>query len=143
MIETRAVIEEALRLYPPIVAISRAAQEPDVLAGQKIERGALVVIAPYVLHRHRRLWDEPDVFDPNRFLPPARGEINRFAYLPFGVGARTCIGMAFALQEATLVLAAIVRQFRLEMVPGHPVWPMQKVTLRPRDGLTMRLRRRT
>ena len=142
LIETRAVIEEALRLYPPIVAISRAAQEPDVLAGQKIERGALVVIAPYVLHRHRRLWEDPEVFNPKRFLPPARAGINRFAYLPFGVGARTCIGMVFALQEATLVLAAIVRHFRLELVAGHRVWPMQKVTLRPQHGLPMRLRRR-
>lgn len=142
LVDIRAVIEETLRLYPPIVAISRAAQQPDELAGQKIERGALVVIAPYVLHRHRLWWNKPDVFDPNRFLQPARGGINRFAYLPFGVGPRTCIGMAFALQEATLVLATIVRHFRLTLVPGHPVWPVQKVTLRPKDGLPMRLERR-
>jgi cytochrome P450 len=97
------------------------------------------VIAPYVLHRHRRLWDDPDVFDPTRFLPGARETIDRFAYLPFGAGPRICIGATFALQEATLVLATVMRRFRLELAPGFAVWPLQRVTLRPRGGLPMHI----
>jgi cytochrome P450 len=134
---TRAVIDEAARLYPPIAAISRVALDADELAGAKVKRGSLVVIAPYVLHRHRLLWRNPDEFDPRRFLGEARGEIDRYSYIPFGAGARTCIGSAFALQEATLVLAAIVRNFRLEMAPGKRVWPMLRVTLRPEAGMPM------
>jgi cytochrome P450 len=137
LVETRAVIDEALRLYPPIVAISRAAVGPDELAGHAIARGTIVVVAPYVLHRHRLLWERPDVFDPERFLGGARNRTDRFAYLPFGVGARTCIGNTFALQEATLALAHIVRTCRLEVAPGHVVWPMHRVTLRPDGGLPM------
>ena len=137
LVETRAVIEEAMRLYPPLVAISRQAIGPDELAGHRIRKGAMVVIAPYVLHRHRRLWDRPDVFDPNRFLREARDRIDRYAYLPFGAGPRNCIGSAFALQEATLVVSTILRNFQLEMLPGHSVWPVHRVTLRPEGGLPM------
>ena len=134
--------DEALRLYPPIVAISRAAVGPDDLAGTRIARGTIVVVAPYVLHRHRLLWDRPDLFDPNRFLGSAGAKIDRFAYLPFGVGARICIGAAFALQEATLVLARIVKNFTPELRLGHAVWPLHRVTLKPKGGLPMVLRTR-
>jgi cytochrome P450 len=134
---TRAVIDEAMRLYPPIVAISRVALAADQLAGEPVKQGSLVVIAPYVLHRHRQLWSQPDLFAPERFLGAARETIDRFAYLPFGIGPRTCIGGAFALQEATLVLAMIAKSFTLELAAGHRVWPVQKVTLRPDNGLPM------
>jgi cytochrome P450 len=137
LVETRAVIDEANRLYPPIGAISRQALADDELAGQQIKRGTMVVIATYVLHRHRALWAKPHVFDPSRFLPGARETIDRFAYLPFGVGPRICIGAAFATQEAAIVLASIMRNFNLELAPGHAVWPVQKVTLRARGGLPM------
>jgi cytochrome P450 len=142
LIETRAVIDEAVRLYPPIAAISRAAIGPDELCGVAIRPGDMVVIAPYVLHRHHRLWDRPDVFDPRRFLGAARDKIDRYAYLPFGAGARVCIGATFALQEATLVLATIMRHVTLELVPGHRVWPILRVTLRPQGGLPMIVRHR-
>lgn len=142
LVETRAVIDEANRLYPPISAISRAAKGSDELAGQPIRRGTMVVIAPYVLHRHRALWEKPTTFDPNRFLGDARQAIDRFAYLPFGVGPRICIGATFAIQEASIVVASIVRHFTFEMAPGHTAWPELKVTLRPRGGLPMILRRR-
>jgi cytochrome P450 len=142
LVETRAVIEEAMRLYPPIAAISRVAIGGDELGGKAIRRGAMIVVAPYVLHRHRRLWTRADDFDPNRFMPTTRRDIDRFAYLPFGAGPRTCIGSAFALQEATLVLAAIVRNFRLELAPDCVVWPMLRVTLRPAHGLRMVIHRR-
>ena len=137
LLVTRAVIEEAIRLYPPIAAISRVALGPDLLAGQAVRPGSMVVVAPYVLHRHRRLWDAPDAFDPCRFLGDERRKIDRFKYLPFGGGARSCIGSAFALQEATLVLATIVHEFDFRLAADHDVWPLLRVTLRPAGGLPM------
>jgi cytochrome P450 len=110
--------------------------------GRRIRRGALVVIGPYVVHRHRLLWDRPDIFDPTRFLAGTRDRIDRYAYLPFGVGPRSCIGSAFALQEATIVVATITRNFELEVAPGHTVWPVHRVTLRPQGGLPMAVRSR-
>ena len=137
LVETRAVIDEAVRLYPPISALSRIAGGPDDLGTHKVKRRTLIVIAPYVLHRHTTLWDQPDLFDPARFLGDAKQRINRFAYLPFGAGPRTCIGSTFALQEATLVLASVVRRFQMQLAPGSVVWPQMRVTLRPEHGLPM------
>jgi cytochrome P450 len=142
LVVTRAVIDETNRLYPPITAISRTARGYDELAGETIKPGTLIVIAPYVLHRHRALWTRPNAFDPNRFFGKARESMDRFAYLPFGVGPRTCIGATFAIQEASIMVATIMRHFTLEMVPGNTPWPVQKVTLRPRGGLPMIVRRR-
>ena len=135
--ETRAVLDEAMRLYPPIVGITRTATKEGELAGCAIARGTMVVVAPYVLHRHVRLWDDPDRFDPGRFLDGNGRKIDRYSYLPFGVGPRMCIGAGFALQEATLVLAAIMRNFVLALAPGQSVWPQQRLTLRPRCPLMM------
>jgi cytochrome P450 len=143
LVETRAVIEESIRLYPPIAAISRVALDDDDLDGERVRRGSLIVVSPYVLHRHRLLWHRPNVFDPRRFLGIDRSTIDRFAYLPFGVGPRKCIGSTFALQEATLVLATIVKNFSFELSPGHAVWPTLRVTLRPANGLPMVIRKRT
>ncbi|MGA9197418.1 MAG: cytochrome P450 [Pseudolabrys sp.] len=142
IVETRAVVDEANRLYPPITAISRVALGRDELAGEPIKPGTMIVIAPYVLHRHRALWKKPDNFNPNRFLGDAHETIDRFAYLPFGVGPRICIGATFALQEASIVIGTIMRHFTLELVPGFTPWPVQKVTLRPKSGLPMIVRRR-
>jgi len=142
LVVTRAVIDETNRLYPPITAISRTARGYDELAGETIKPGTLIVIAPYVLHRHRALWTRPNAFDPNRFFGKARESMDRFAYLPFGVGPRTCIGATFAIQEASIMVATIMRHFTLEMVPGNTPWPVQKVTLRPRGGLPMIVRGR-
>jgi cytochrome P450 len=142
LVETRAVIEETIRLYPPIAAISRVALDADELGGEPVRPGSLIVISPYVLHRHRRLWELPDAFDPTRFLGHARASIDRFAYLPFGAGPRKCIGSAFALQEATLVLAVMIKHFRFRLRPGHAVWPTLRVTLRPANGLPMIVTRR-
>ncbi|WP_315769187.1 MULTISPECIES: cytochrome P450 [unclassified Bradyrhizobium] len=137
LVVTRAVIEEALRLYPPIAALSRSAEQADQVGPDVLPRRALAVISPYVLHRHRTLWERADEFDPTRFLPEAKARITRYAYLPFGAGPRTCIGASFALQEATLVLATIVQHFDLKLAPGAKVWPQQKITLRPANGLPM------
>jgi cytochrome P450 len=135
LLTARAVVEEAIRLYPPIAAISRVALGEDRLGGERVRPGSL--------HRHRLLWDRPEMFDPGRFLGAQRSKIDRYAYLPFGVGPRKCIGYAFALQEATLVLAKIVGNFSFELSPGHKVWPILRVTLRPANGLPMTLRSRT
>ena len=140
--DTRAVIDETNRLYPPISAISRVAIGRDTLGGEQIKPGTMIVIAPYVLHRHRALWEKPDIFDPRRFSGKARETIDRFAYLPFGVGPRICIGATFALQEASIVIAALMKNFKFETTPGFTPWPVQKVTLRPKDGLPMIVRRR-
>ncbi len=140
---TRAVLDEAVRLYPPVPFLSRAAIADDHVAGYRVPEGSLVMIAPYVLHRHRTLWDDPDHFDPDRFMPGRRETIDRFAYLPFGAGPRVCIGATFSLQEAVLVLARIVRSVSLDLVPGHVVTPVQRVTLRPGGGLPMTISRRS
>jgi cytochrome P450 len=142
LVVTRAVIDEANRLYPPISAISRCARGEDELAGYPIRRGTLVVISPYVLHRHRALWTQPDAFDPSRFLPDARDAIDRFAYIPFGIGPRICIGSPFALQEACITLAVLARSFTWELAPGYSPRPVQKMTLRPHGGMPMIVRRR-
>jgi cytochrome P450 len=142
LVETRAVVEEALRLYPPLAAISRVACDSDELVGVPIRRGAMIVMAPYVLHRHRLWWKEPDLFNPARFLPPARASIDRYLYMPFGAGPRSCIGSVFAMQEVVTVVAGIIRAFELDVAPGHAVWPLHRITLRPRGGLPMIVRRR-
>jgi cytochrome P450 len=140
--QTRAVLDEALRLYPSIAAVTRCAIDADHLGDIPIRPGTMIVIAPYVLHRHRRLWEEPDVFDPARFYGSSKEKVGRFSYIPFGFGPRMCIGQPFALQEATLVLSAIMREFVPELVPGYKVWPVLKITIRPQNGLPMRLRLR-
>jgi cytochrome P450 len=127
---TRAVVDEAMRLYPPAYVIVRAASEPDEVCGVPVARGDLVVVSPWVLHRHQRLWRDPAAFDPQRFLTGAP-PIDRFAYLPFGVGPRVCIGAHFALTEATLVLSRLVGAFRFELADTAPVLPVAIITTRP------------
>ncbi len=140
--ETKAAFEEAMRLYPPAASLSRAAVKADVLAGKSIKAGTIITVSPFVIHRHRLLWTNPDVFDPSRFLGERRNEIDRFAYIPFGAGPRVCIGMGFAVQEALILLAHLVRRLRFELVEGHEVMPQQRITLRPRGGMPMILRLR-
>jgi cytochrome P450 len=138
----RAVFEEALRLYPPAAMLARQAIADDELAGVRIPAGAVITVSPYVLHRRRGLWDQPDAFDPSRFLGERRDQIDRFAYIPFGAGPRVCIGMAFAMQEGIVLLAHFLRAFRFELVANHQVMPIQRVTLRPRNGMKMHVKKR-
>jgi len=138
----RAALEEAMRLFPPVPHMSRIAGRDDVIAGVKTPAGSLVVIAPWVLHRHKLLWDAPDAFDPSRFLPGARETIDRFAYLPFGAGPRVCIGQLFAMQEAMIVLATALRRVRLRHRGPEPR-PLHRITLRPASRLTMAVEART
>lgn len=136
---TKAVLEESLRLYPPAAFLSRAAIADDVVCGREIKAGAVVTVSPFLLHRHRKLWKDPDLFDPNRFLGENRDNVDRFAYIPFGAGPRVCIGMGFAIQEAMIVLAYITRAFHFDLAPGHKVRPVQRITLRPQGGMPMLL----
>ncbi|GEO99782.1 cytochrome P450 [Methylobacterium haplocladii] len=140
----KAVVEETMRLFPPVPFMSRQAIREDRIGRVKIPKNSTVMVAPWVLHRHRTLWDDPDAFIPERFLPENRETISRFAYLPFGAGPRVCIGQSFSLQEATLVLTHIARAVRLDLAAGHPpVVPLHRVTLRPEDGVRMMVRRRS
>jgi len=126
---TRAVLDETMRLYPPAFLIARAAAGPDTIAGMPVRKGDVILIAPWLLHRHEKLWRDPNAFDPSRFMtgPPP----DRFAYLPFGVGARVCIGAHFALVEATLALAKMIGAFRVSLLDKEPVMPLGVVTTQP------------
>jgi unspecific monooxygenase len=127
---TRAVVDETMRLYPPAFLIARAAAGNDEVAGIPIKRHDVILIAPWLLHRHEKLWRDPNAFVPERFLSPAPPP-DRFAYLPFGVGARVCIGAHFALVEATLALARIIAAFRVTLLDKDPVMPVGVVTTQP------------
>ncbi len=130
LVETRAAVDEALRLYPPAFSIVRQAKSADRAGDIAIPAHAVVLIVPWVLHRHRLLWRDPDRFDHRRFLPNAAPPA-RFSYLPFGAGPRACVGAQFALTETTLVLARLLREFRIERADAAPVLPLATITLQP------------
>lgn len=139
---TRMVIEESMRLYPPAHTLSRAAIGDDEVLGRRIPAGAQILIVPWLLHRNPKLWDRPGVFEPERFAPERAAARHRFAYIPFGAGPRICIGAAFAMAEAMLLLATIAQRYRLHLKPGFPVEPQGLITLRARYGMRMILERR-
>jgi len=136
---TKRVIEETLRLFPPVPVIGRQTIEADEIGGYAIRRNSLVFVSPYVTHRHLAFWDDPERFDPERFIPERVAARPRFAYLPFGGGPRQCIGNEFALMEAQLLLAMMAQRYRLRAMPGRVVEPEMRVTLRPRNGVWMTL----
>ncbi|HYD45824.1 MAG TPA: cytochrome P450, partial [Phenylobacterium sp.] len=139
----RRIAEETMRLYPPAPGLStRVALADDEICGVKVKKGTQIVVMPWVTQRHRAHWDHPERFDPDRFLPERSTGRPRLAYMPFGAGPRICIGMLMAVNEIVLILAALARRYRAELEPGHPVVLRQQVTLRPRHGMRMRLRRR-
>ena len=138
---TRAVVDETMRLYPPAFLIARAAAAPDTVAGLPVRNKDVILIAPWLLHRHEKLWRDPNAFIPQRFMPPAPPP-DRFAYLPFGAGARVCVGAHFALVEATLALARIICAFRVELLDKEPVMPVGVVTTQPDRSPLFRITRR-
>ncbi len=138
---TAAVFSEALRLYPPAWLITRNAIGEDELNGYKISPGSLMVISPYVVHRHPQYWEDAEAFLPQRFTNGRERAIPRFAYIPFGGGPRLCIGNNFAMIEGVLILAGVTQHYRLELATANPVLADPLVTLRPHHGLPMRLRR--
>jgi cytochrome P450 len=134
---TRMIIDETLRLYPAAWAISRQAIGDDMLCDYSIRAGTGVLISPYVTHRDPRWWENPEQFEPERFMPERSAGRPPLAYVPFGAGPRMCIGNVFALTEATLVLATVAQRYRLRLAPGYKVEPLPIFTLRVRGGLPM------
>jgi cytochrome P450 len=139
---TAMVVDEAMRLYPPGYALSRQVLRPTEIAGHPIPAGAAVVIPTWVVQRDPRWFDRPEEFVPERWGDDLAKRLPRFAYFPFGGGPRQCIGNTFALMEAVLLLAALARRFRLELVPGQNIRPVPYVTLRPEPGIRMVLKPR-
>lgn len=138
---TSQVLDEAMRLYPPAWIMERAALEEDRLGPWRVPPRAIVAVSPWVLHRHPALWPEPSRFDPDRFAPERAEGRHKHAYLPFGAGPRICIGNAFALMEAKIILATMIQRYAVEVTRPDRVVPDPKVTLRPKDGMPGRLRR--
>jgi cytochrome P450 len=140
---TRMVIDEAMRLYPPAPMLTgRVAREADEICGQPIPKGTEIAVLPWVVHRHRMLWDDPDHFDPDRFSKARSMTRPRFAYMPFGGGPRICIGAQLALTEVSLLVATLAQRYRLKLVPRQDIDLLHRVTLRPRAGIRMQLERR-
>jgi cytochrome P450 len=137
LVYTRAVFEEALRLYPPVPILARQALQDEVIRGRTIKAGSILMVVPWLLHRHKRLWDKPDHFIPERFLPGNAAGRPKGAYVPFSIGPRICAGAAFGLTEGILCLATVAQRFRLRLVPGTVVAPVCRLTLRPGKRLPM------
>jgi len=134
---TRAVFDEALRLYPPVPILPREALRDEEFRGMRIPKGSLLFVVPWLLHRHKRLWEKPDHFIPERFLPENSASISKFAYVPFSIGPRICAGMSFGQTEAMLCLATLAQKFEFQLKSGHDVQPVCRLTLRPEGGLPM------
>jgi cytochrome P450 len=137
---TMMVIQETMRLYPPVWLLSRRANEEDEVAGYRVPADTNVLICPYTLHRHPRLWDEPERFSPDRFHPDQVNDRPRYAYIPFGAGPRFCVGNNLGLMEAVFVLALVSRDLRLVQVPGHVTRAEPMLSLRVRGELPMTVR---
>jgi len=137
LIYTRAVFEEAIRLYPPVPLLGRQAVHEEKIRNRAIPVGSLLIVIPWLLHRHRRLWQQPDHFVPERFLPENAAARERYSYIPFSLGPRVCAGQAFGLTEAILCLATLAQRARLRLAPGAVVEPVCRLTLRPGDALPM------
>lgn len=134
---TNMVLQEAMRLYPPVWILPRTAQAEDQVGGYHVPAGAEVLISPYTLHRHPRYWPEPDRFDPERFDPDRPTDRPRYAHLPFGAGPRFCVGNHLGMMEASFIISALMRDLRLAPVPGHEVRPEPMMSLRLGGGLPM------
>ncbi|MFZ4408071.1 MAG: cytochrome P450 [Paracraurococcus sp.] len=137
----RNIFRETLRLYPPITFLPRIANEATMLGETRVRRGALIMVAPWVLHRHRGYWKDPDVFDPDRFLPERESELTAGAYIPFGIGPRICAGAAFATIEAVLLIARLFRAFDFHVEAPEAVEPAARLTTRPVEQVMCRVTR--
>jgi cytochrome P450 len=139
---TRMIFEEAMRLYPPVWIIMRKALQDDTLGDYHLPARTYVAWSTYTLHRHPDFWERPEEFYPEHFSAENVAQRPHHAYLPFSHGPRICIGSAFAMTEAQLILATVAQRYRLSLVPGHPIEPQPLITLRPRHGVLMHLHRR-
>jgi cytochrome P450 len=135
------VMKESMRLYPPAFLLARSALRDTSIGGFTVRKDELVLIAPWLFHRDPRLFEDPLRFDPDRFLPEREAQLPRFAYMPFGGGRRICIGNQFALMEGQIILATIAQQFDMELLSPKPVEVEPLLTLRPKKGVGVRVRR--
>jgi cytochrome P450 len=141
LVFARNLFRETLRLYPPITFLPRVALEATAIGDVKVKRGALVMVAPWVLHRHQRYWRDPHLFDADRFLPEREGEITPGTYLPFGLGPRVCAGAAFATTEAILLIARLFRRFDFRVLQPGRVRPAARLTTRPTEQVMVMVSR--
>ena len=139
---SRDVFREALRLYPPVPMMVREATRPESFRGRAVPRGAQLVLSPWHLHRHERLWDDPDGFDPARWQTANGRQCQREAFIPFSAGPRVCTGAGFAMIEGPLLLSMLAGRFRIAPVPGRAPVPVAHLTVRARDGIWLALERR-
>lgn len=139
---TKMVFQETMRLYPPVWTISRTALDDDKIGNHHIPKNTTVMLCPYAIHRNPRFWRHPEEFDPERFSPQGSDGRHQFAFFPFGGGPRACIGSRFALMEGPLVIAMVAQTYRLELIPGQNITPEPTITLRPREGIRVTIKRR-
>jgi len=135
----RMVFKETMRLYPPITFLPRVALRDTVLGPRKVKRGTMLMIAPWTIHRHQKLWKDPEIFDPDRFSPEREAELTPGAFLPFGSGPRVCVGAAFATLEAALVIARLARRYDFTALDPAIVRPVARLTTRPRHEVMVRV----
>lgn len=140
---TRDVFRETLRLYPPVAFFARDITVPEEIRDKRVKKGDIIFVSPWLLHRHRLYWKNPDMFDPDRFSREDEREAVRHAFLPFSQGPRVCLGASFALQEAAIILSLIVRHFEILPVEDHVPRPVARLTLRSENGIRLRLVKRT
>ncbi len=134
---TRKVLSEAMRVYAPAPMIARVAEQATRILDVDVEADALIFLPLYVIHRHETLWDRPEVFWPERFSRENMKDIPKFSYMPFGSGPRTCVGNSFAMMESVALLAEFMRRIRFRLTDDADPVPVARITLRPRDGLTL------
>jgi len=139
---TRDVFRETLRLYPPVAFVPRDTAEPEEMRGKHILPGSILFVSPWLMHRHTEHWENPDMFDPDRFSRAETKASEQKAYFPFSKGPRVCLGAAFALQEAVIVLTTIMRDWTVSPVEGHTPKPTARLTLRSENGIRLNLERR-
>ncbi|MEH6456213.1 MAG: cytochrome P450 [Cocleimonas sp.] len=142
LIYTRAILDETMRLYPPVPILSREAKEEDTIRNTKVPPGSIMLIVPWLIHRHKKYWDKPDHFIPERFMPDAPKPI-KFSYIPFSAGPRVCLGKNFGIVESVLTIAMLAQRFRLSMAKDKKVEHECRLTLRPKGRLPMKIKART
>lgn len=136
----RQLLDETMRLYPPLpIMMMRRAAEADTVCGRPIPRRSVVAIMPWVVHRHRKLWRDPDRFDPDRFAPAETASRSRYSYLPFAVGPHVCVGASMAMLQLMVAVAVLARHFHFRLVPGRTVEPTAWTNIRPKDGIWVTL----
>jgi cytochrome P450 len=142
LVYLRQLVDEAMRLYPPLPLTLRTAASDDTVCGRRVPRGSVVAVMPFVVHRHKKLWQDPDRFDPERFSPEQSRGRPRYSYIPFGVGPHVCPGAALAMNEILITVAILARRFRFCLVPGQRIEPTAWTTLRPKDGIMVTIEKR-